>query len=224
MTHPGDDLQDLALSLLPAEQAERVRAHAESCPECRRELLGFREALGALAAGLEPVAPPARVWNALLTQVRSPVRPTPASRLTPPARATLRRPAPRRAPWPWAAFSAALAVASLALASLPAARPQFALNLVATAEAILPVLGQDGQLRGRALLLDGDRCLIVLGETAPSGFIYQAWGRRGAASRLLASTSSDRMSVPYEGLDGVQVRLQATGATDSRLVATIHLD
>ncbi|HEX2863725.1 MAG TPA: hypothetical protein VHN99_04090, partial [Deinococcales bacterium] len=64
---------------------------------------------------------------------------------------------------------------------------------------------------------------VVMADAAPAGRHYEAWGRHGQTTRFLAATATDRMNLPYEGLDSVDVRL-ADDRGWWQSVATIQLE
>lgn len=80
MTHPDDDM--LAALALGESIPNDVAAHVGACATCSREVGALRSTLGVLR---EPVpaltAPPASVWDAVLTEIGAP----PASLDAPPA-------------------------------------------------------------------------------------------------------------------------------------------
>lgn len=65
-----DDLAAFALDALPAEEADRIRDHLESCESCRSQLLWLRPAVDVLPASVEQLAPPERLRESLLAVVR----------------------------------------------------------------------------------------------------------------------------------------------------------
>jgi len=60
-----EELAGYALGALDAPERERVESHVATCAGCARRLAEYRDVVGALAAGLEPVAPRPAAWAAI---------------------------------------------------------------------------------------------------------------------------------------------------------------
>jgi anti-sigma factor RsiW len=79
-----DAIQELADgSLGPVRRAE-LQTHLDLCDDCRA-LAADLQKIRAAAASLEPMAPPARVWNAIAGELRKEGRITPPRRTVPAA-------------------------------------------------------------------------------------------------------------------------------------------
>jgi anti-sigma factor RsiW len=63
--HLVEELAGHALGALDAPERERVERHVATCASCAGRLAEYRAVVGALAAGLEPVEPPAEAWAAI---------------------------------------------------------------------------------------------------------------------------------------------------------------
>ena len=76
---PGmlDDVAVYALGSLPARDAERVRAHLATCPECRAELKALQPAVATLAASAEQ-SPSALLKARIMRSVRADAQATAA--------------------------------------------------------------------------------------------------------------------------------------------------
>ncbi len=68
--HPFEALAAYVLESLEEPERARVEAHVASCSTCGRRLAEYRGVVGALPAGLEPVAPPPAAWAAIRAAVR----------------------------------------------------------------------------------------------------------------------------------------------------------
>ena len=60
-----EDLAAYALEALEGPERARMEAHLATCATCPQLLAGYRDVIGALPCGLEPVAPPAAAWRAI---------------------------------------------------------------------------------------------------------------------------------------------------------------
>jgi anti-sigma-K factor RskA len=74
-----DLLADFAIDLLEPEEAAAVRAHVESCADCRAELQVYLQAGDALAIGVEPVELGGGVPERIAAGVRARVTAAPAA-------------------------------------------------------------------------------------------------------------------------------------------------
>lgn len=75
--HVQDDLTPYALGELTGEELAAVRAHLESCPECRRELERLVLTLGVLGMAKAEPASPSRLVRQRLLESIEPNRPQP---------------------------------------------------------------------------------------------------------------------------------------------------
>ncbi|HYE13235.1 MAG TPA: anti-sigma factor [Pyrinomonadaceae bacterium] len=111
-----------AAGALDAEEARALGAHLPSCRECRAELDALHDAAAGLAYAVAPVAPPARLRESLLEQVRAlGPRRAPAAEAAPPAVEATQAAEPL-------ADRARDFVSRLGFWQLLAARPSFALG------------------------------------------------------------------------------------------------
>lgn len=78
--HPHDDLAVYALDALEPDEHAAVDAHLAHCADCRRELDAYLATLGQMAV---PEEPPARVWEGISRQIRTPVIQMESRRRTP---------------------------------------------------------------------------------------------------------------------------------------------
>lgn len=83
-----DDLAAYALGALEEAEAERLRAHLETCEDCRRQLRWLEPAVELLPRTVEQLEPPPRLRNSILDGVRAEL--PPAAR-EPPRRAAAGR-------------------------------------------------------------------------------------------------------------------------------------
>jgi anti-sigma-K factor RskA len=112
---PQEDLTLHAMQALPAEEAAAVRAHLETCAECRAELAVISGDLAAVAMSVDQQAVPEGVRQRFLNRISADVteRQGKADRQVVPI--TAGKPARRPNVWiPWAAV-AALAILAVAL-------------------------------------------------------------------------------------------------------------
>jgi hypothetical protein len=64
-----DRLAELALGVLPPEEAERIERHLESCPGCRKERAALEEGAATLGFSLAPADPPASLEHRVLDRL-----------------------------------------------------------------------------------------------------------------------------------------------------------
>jgi anti-sigma-K factor RskA len=86
-----DELAAYALGALEEGEAERLRAHLETCEDCRRHLVWLGPAVELLPRTIEQLEPPPRLRESLMDVVRS----------ESPSAAAAREPARRAAPGWW---------------------------------------------------------------------------------------------------------------------------
>jgi hypothetical protein len=211
MTHVDlDDLADLVLD--PDATPESVRRHVDSCAECTDRLAALFD-VRRLASGEPLVAPPSRVRDQVLAQVRaapedSGFRPVPLQVASSPHEAVR----PRRRVPVWAAGLAAgvALVAGLGLGrmTLDDAAPERRTPEAVVAAADLTALDSSAG-RGTARAVESDDTLTLsvraseLGDEA--GF-HEVWlinvdGRRMVALGVLADGDSGEFQVPRGLLD-----------------------
>ena len=65
-----------ALAALDSSEARTLRAHLESCAECRGQLAELREATALLAHAAEPAAPSDEVRRRIMREIQSQPRST----------------------------------------------------------------------------------------------------------------------------------------------------
>ncbi|MER3482685.1 MAG: anti-sigma factor, partial [Meiothermus sp.] len=71
-----------------------------------------------------------------------------------------------------------------------------------------------GQAFGTMLWLPDGRCLMILGEAAPKGKVYQAWGRRAGETPISLGTFSGRVfETHYKEFEFVGVSLEPPGGS-----------
>ena len=70
-----DDLAAYALGALEEDEAERLRAHLETCVACRRQLRWLQPAVDILPRTVEQLDPPPRLRDSLMESVRAESRP-----------------------------------------------------------------------------------------------------------------------------------------------------
>lgn len=81
-----DDMAELALSSIDAARAEAMTAHLAACPVCRQEFDDLGAAWTALPQLLDPISPPAEVFDRVAARIdASPLAAAPAG-LAPPRR------------------------------------------------------------------------------------------------------------------------------------------
>ncbi|GAA5512439.1 hypothetical protein Dcar01_01153 [Deinococcus carri] len=204
--HPLDLLPGYVLGHLDAPEAETVEVHLLGCPVCRAEVARLRDALFSLADDLPLAVPPSDTWDRI--QARRAVRPPP--------------PVSRPVLWPW--LSTAVVVALLALGGYTAwtrlALPQQASvqRWEAQGSTRLALTSRDGRAFGTLLVRPDGQALVVLDRPAPTGQVYQAWGRQASGPRAgvpvsLGLTDGTVMQVAWTGFDSLGISVEPMGGS-----------
>lgn len=218
-----DLLPDYAIDLLEPDEAAGVRAHLESCGECRSELQVYLQAGEALAFGVEPVALAAGGEERIAAGVRA--RVTAAQEAVPPPLQIV----PRMdvVPRQWRTMALASAAAVLVLAVGLAV----AINGWISAQDDADRLEQELQARALELPLSGDGAqgtIYVSSDfksgvarftglpPAPADHHYQVWSE---------GPFGERSATDFVGRDGdLLVELPELPDNMTRMFVTIEPD
>ncbi|HLY49719.1 MAG TPA: anti-sigma factor [Solirubrobacteraceae bacterium] len=178
-----------ALGAVPEPEAERIRAHLETCQECRAELDWLRTAVDALPASVPPVQPPPELKQRLMAVVNAEAELLRAAGQTadePPSPAPQRQ---RRWLQGWrlpatAALATAAVVAAIVVPLLTSGSSTRVVPVQLTAQA-------SGFANAHASLrIRGDQAqLVVTGFPTPAaGHVEELWIKRGQAAPVPAGT------------------------------------
>ncbi len=208
-----EDVAVYALGSLPAQDAQRVRAHLASCPECREEYEQLRPAVDAVAYSAEScpdqergavVASPL-LKTRIMQQVRREAAPPPKSNV-----AEMR--AVRPIVWPAYAVAAACLIIALVtgiinmslsdqlrqrnadVAQIQAHSKLQARDLAYQRMAIADLVSPDSQRYGvdhGQVVRHGKRLYLAMVElpAPPKGKVYQAWTLRTGSARMSPSVT-----------------------------------
>ena len=157
-----------ALDALDADQEQAFEEHLAACPDCRADVLAFRETAGALAYETAGPPPPPTLRDRILTQ----------------ARAERSNVVPLRRRWALpaaAALAAAASVAAVAFGIWAASlHSQLGEQRAAAAE-VQTLVGAEGSL---LVTPSGDAALVVRKlAPPPPGKTYEAWVIQGGTAR-----------------------------------------
>ncbi|HTA38925.1 MAG TPA: anti-sigma factor [Candidatus Acidoferrales bacterium] len=192
-----DDVALYALGTLPAADAQRVRAHIESCAECRAEYAALAPAAALVGVTAETVGDLANCPGTLLKpRIMREIRKTAATPASAPAR-ELRSPA--RVPvWPAYLVAAACIAIAIAtslynvtlttqlrdvqnkLAASTTRSSQLAGNLADERSTISEIMSADSKrFTGNLgeVIANGSKLYVAMHDlpAAPRGKVYQAW-------------------------------------------------
>lgn len=170
-----DQLPEYALGILPADEAEKIARHIETCAACRRELANFEAITGDLALAIPAIEPTAGLEARLMNAVaRTPqIAPSSPKRNLWNVLADLfARPIPA---WQAAAFAAVLIVALFGFRSLRQTAPA----TPATMQTIA-MLGTDAAPAASGLIVvdsGGDKGTLIVEDLPPldAAHQYQLW-------------------------------------------------
>ena len=157
-----------ALDALDGDEEQAFEEHLAACPDCRADVLAFRETAGALAYETAGPPPPPTLRDRILTQ----------------ARAERSNVVPLRRRWALpaaAALAAAASVAAVAFGIWAASlHSQLGEQRAAAAE-VQTLVGAEGSL---VVAPSGDAALVVRKlPPAPPGKTYEAWVIQGGTAR-----------------------------------------
>jgi len=208
-----DDVAVYALGSLPPQDAQRVRAHLDTCPECREEYEQLRPATDALAYSVEAcpdLEHGAVVASPLLkTRIMDRVR---REAVVPPRTNIAEMRAVRPIVWPAYAVAAALLIVALItgiinislsdqvrqknadLALTQAHSRLLARDLANQRIALADLVAADSQRYGVAhgqVVVHGKRLYLAMDALPPppKGKVYQAWTLRSGATRMSPSVT-----------------------------------
>ena len=188
-----DAVAAYALGALDEHEVRSFEEHLAGCAECREELTAMRETVGALALAAPPAAPPVRLKDRVMADVRGEPTQQPARR--PRAPAWLR---PGVAIGAMAAAAAAVLVVVLAGGGGTSERTFAGIVHVAGASASVRESGGGAQLRVSQL------------PAPPANRIYQVWLKRAATAPIpthaLFAARTGSVTLP-RNLSGVQAVL-----------------
>lgn len=203
-----DDVAVYALGALAPDQAQSVRAHLETCAECREEYRQLAPAVGALGVSAEAcpdaasaagsVAPPSPL---LKKRIMKQIRPNVAEMR-----------AVRPIVWPAYAVAAAALLVALAtgiinislssalrqtqseLSQIDAHNAETTRELAYQRTAIADLVSNDSQhfaVTDGEIIRHGSRLYIAMNAlpAAPKGKVYQAWTLRAGASKMVPSVT-----------------------------------
>ena len=201
----AENLAAYALGALPDAEAEELRRHLETCPECRGELERLRPAVDALPASVEQFEPPPELKGRLMSVVESEAERLPsagaaANRVPGMPRRPLRL--PRWRPALGLAISAAVAAAIVLLVTIGGSGAR---TIEAQVSPQLRTAGAHASLR-----VNGKRAvLVVTGLPTPAaGHVDELWVKHGEAAPTPAGTFLIRtgsVQVPQRVRGGDQV-------------------
>jgi anti-sigma-K factor RskA len=168
-----------ALGVLPPQEAGKVRAHLETCEECRAEYRDLAPAASALAYASE-ASPGPLLKRRLMAEVRSQAR------------------SPRTAVWP--AYAAAAACLAVALGSsiYDASLYQELRSLRrdnAQLTAVLSQIAAPGshgyRVAGGEVVRNGSHLYLAMNAlpALPKGKVYQAWTLKAGAAAMTPSVT-----------------------------------
>ncbi len=199
---PDVRLTDYALGMLGSAETAEVEALLAESEGARAELRSLRTSLVRLTEALPPVEPPAHVWKGL--QGRLEASPDLSETETPP----VFQPLHRRAylGWALAACLAFVAVGELVwVQTVQTASRQtereaaLVANFLSAPETQkISLYGRQREALGSVLTRPDGDALFVLGQKAPAGQTYQAWGHTnddwepGSSDQLTSLTVSDQ--------------------------------
>jgi anti-sigma-K factor RskA len=176
----SDSTAAYLLGALDADESRAFEEHLPTCERCRTQLADLAPAVHTLAAGVDPVEPPARLEARLMAQVEA------EARLL---RGAERPSAPRAKPWwrrplqippAWAAAGAALLIALGGVGGALLGREQPAGTRVIS----VPVSAQVGPAARAQLEIGPNFARLRLRglPQLPAGRVYQLWLRGPGAS------------------------------------------
>lgn len=212
--HPTNLLPGYVLGDLDGVETGTVETHLSTCPVCRAEVSGLRNALFSMADDLPGAAPPASTWNRIQAR-RSAIS---SGKFRQPGGMSSHRQRPR---WLWLAAAATVVLAvGTVVPRLVGAPSQQAVvrQWEAQGASRLTLLSRDGQAFGTLLVRTDGQALVVLRTPAPNGRVYQAWGRQtGGAPTAgpvsLGFTDGTVMQVAWRGYASVGISVEPAGGS-----------
>ncbi|THF68354.1 hypothetical protein E7T06_16985 [Deinococcus sp. Arct2-2] len=215
MTHPTELLPGYVLGDLTGPELESVETHLSGCADCRAEVARLRDALFSLADDLPDAALPSGAWQRL--QARRTVSAVPRRSHRPLSVA----PRLQRPRWPWLAAAAVVVLALGVITTRPFTEPsQQATAAQWEAQSVRRVMltAQGSEPFGTLFVRPDGQALVVLTRPAPTGQVYQAWGRRGNGPDAgvpvsLGLTGGTVMQVGWRGYASVGISVEPAGGS-----------
>lgn len=219
MNHPEALLPDYALGLLSEREAAEVKAHLQTCSECRRELRALNRTLTQVVETLPPVSPPAGSWQKIQARLETPSNPASPSQAPAPPVPVFASGRPRLRWLVAAGMCVFLAVGALfwgyhnqqTYQQVTREQRTVAGWLSNPEVTPIPLQDRDGQRLGSVLVRPDGQALFVLRELPERGLAYQAWGHRDGDLVSLSVSQRPIFQVPWEAYESLYLSLEQIG-------------